>query len=730
MLLYFLCYNDTSSKRMYSTRERVKTKKGKNMRITRPLLRVLPYMATRVIKRTSVGVSLAVVLVFGTLVSQNMLAIPNKVHAETPPESCFATSGTTTKMITSYYDNEGNNPANPPCPRAVDIPETIGGAPVIGIGTYGMSSRGITAVSFPSSFTTFNQYALAYNQIETVTIPPTVTVINTGVFRANKLTSVVIHDGVTSIGDRAFVDNNLTDIDLPPNLTYLGPRSLWGNQFTELTIPATVTNIGSEAFSYNYSLSSVTIEGDPTTIGSNVLVGTQVRRVVYSGTVYEPQTTNVELAGSCVRFATATQSITSYNSYYNLLDVKNGINCLSSDITIPDNINGLPVLGISYSAFYNKGLTAVVLPSGLTSIESGAFRYNSIQKMTIPATVQSIGDYAYSQNKLNELNILGDDTTIGRWAFSNNELTSVTLPANLETLNEGAFRANYISDIELPVNLKTIGSAAFATNSIRQAEIPSSVTSIASSAFFGQNDQGADIENYENSVNWWSDDPGLSLDAYSSIWYARLILEDSTNQNGLYSSYVTEEEYLYTDVNGDGDMNDSIGGHILQATPFIVRYIDGSGNDLRPTETTTGIIDDTSGTISDYLVKNGPSLPGYVDIWNPTEEELKTVSDVFDATYYQLGDEISWTAPDIVGYVKTSPVSGVFVLGESTSNVLNLGYITLADYEAQNSTTNSPDGLSDTGISVWFIVMTAVGAVAGGSVFVGMSRKRKSMDFS
>ena len=690
------------------------------MRITRSLLYVLSHATSRIVKKISLSISVGVLLVSGMLASQNILTTPSEVSAVIPHDSCFATSGTTTKMITAYYDNEDNDPAKPACPRAVDIPETIAGGTVVGIGTYGMSSKNITAVTFPSTITTLNQYALAYNQIETVTIPPNLTVINTGVFRANKLTSVVFHDGVTSIGDRAFVDNDLPTINIPPNVTYIGPRALWGNEFEEVTIPASVTTIASEALAQNYALKTVIVEGDPATIGTNVLSNTIVRKVVYNGTVFEPQTTNIALAESCVRFSVASQSITGYSMYYNLTDVKNGINCLSSDITIPGSIGGVPVLTLGASSFWGRELAAVTIPEGVVTIGSNAFYGNAIREVVIPASVQTISDYAFYRNELSELTIPGDTTTIGRGAFLENKLASVTLPTNLQVLSSFSFMGNYLSKLTIPSSVTTIEEYAFAANKITQVSIPASVNFIDSAAFFGQNPNGRDIDTYSSSEGWYSSDPAALLAAYDSIWYARLLLEDPENPHGLQSGYVSEDTYLSTDINSDGDLDDSLGGHIIQAVPFTTRYLDKNGKELLPATLATGVVDGV--VVSDYLVKNGPELPPPADYWNPTPEELAAVDAMFSASYYQFGDEITWAAPIIDGYVKMSPTSGTFVLGVSTASTLDLRYITQAEYDAHGAPSSR---LSDTGMNTGLLIVLSSGIMAAAGAVITTQRRKK-----
>ena len=139
------------------------------------------------------------------------------LHAATSPDSCFGFDGAT---ITNYYANEGNNLANPACPRDVDIPATKGGNNVTGVSQYGMSSKGLTAPTLPSTLTNYGGYAFAHNQITELVVPEGIASIGTGVFRQNTLTQVTLPSTLTSIGDRAFVDNNLPSVDIPDGVTY------------------------------------------------------------------------------------------------------------------------------------------------------------------------------------------------------------------------------------------------------------------------------------------------------------------------------------------------------------------------------------------------------------------------------------------------------------------------------------------------------------------------------
>ena len=76
-----------------------------------------------------------------------------------------------------------------------------------------------------------------------------------------------------------------------------------------------------------------------------------------------------------------------------------------SDVIIPSTINGLPVTEIGVGTFYNKGLTSLVIPEGVTTIAGdikvggicpngnvfqGAFADNHLTSITIPSSVTEI----------------------------------------------------------------------------------------------------------------------------------------------------------------------------------------------------------------------------------------------------------------------------------------------------------------------------------------------------
>ncbi len=298
-------------------------------------------------------------------------------YATTPPDSCFAFSG---GIITSYHNNEGNNPANPACPKDVDIPSTIGGVPVTALGTISFQGAQLTSVTIPNSVTIINDDAFNNNQLISVVIPNSVITIGDSAFFNNNLTSVTLSNTLTSIGDSAFYDNDIGSITLPNTLTSIGDRAFYGNNLTSLVIPSSITAIGWLVFSSN-QLTSVTIPSSVVSIGPSAFSDNQL-----------------------------------------------------TSVTIPNSVTS-----IDFAAFANNQLTSFTLSNTLTSIGDNAFANNKLASVSIPNSVTSIGMGAFTQNELTSLTLGTGLTSLPQDAFSYNRLASVDVPTGITTIDPTAF---------------------------------------------------------------------------------------------------------------------------------------------------------------------------------------------------------------------------------------------------------------------------------------------------
>ena len=83
----------------------------------------------------------------------------------------------------------------------------------------------------------------------------------------------------------------------------------------------------------------------------------------------------------------------------------------SKDVTIPNEIENLPVTTIGEESFKNNELTSIILPQNITTIRESAF----------------------DTNKLTSINLPQNLTTIEEFAFCENDLTSISLPNKFRT---------------------------------------------------------------------------------------------------------------------------------------------------------------------------------------------------------------------------------------------------------------------------------------------------------
>ncbi len=106
-------------------------------------------------------------------------------------------------------------------------------------------------------------------------------------------------------------------------------------------------------------------------------------------------------------------------------------------ITVSDSVTS-----IDEYAFYNcAGLTSIVIPDGVTTIDYGAFCDSGLMSVTIGNSVTSIGYEAFSGcTKLTSVTIPDSITSIGNYAFYEcTGLMSVTIGNSVTSIGDSAF---------------------------------------------------------------------------------------------------------------------------------------------------------------------------------------------------------------------------------------------------------------------------------------------------
>ena len=380
----------------------------------------------------------------------------------------------------------------------VNVPATIDGYEVIGIGAK----------------------AFAYEDMRSVVIPDSVLKIAEGAFLACKiLNSVQLSKSVTSMGAYAFGDcDSLVSIEIPKSLTQTttayyydyhygychgvfrasdnlkyvtfeeGTTQIANGLFTACTnitsivIPDGVTKIGSQAFAACVNLADVVLPKSLITIESDAFRNTAISQIripdsvtaIHSGAFLEcANLSDVQLSASLKTMGTYAFG-----------------NCDSLQrITIPKSLEETTdayysdyLYGYHYGVFIaSDNLKTIEFEKGTTEIPNGLFANNSsIEEIVIPDTVTKIENAAFGNcENLKSVKLSNSLTVIQSRAFRNTGLTAIDIPDSVKTIADGVFAGcKDLAAVELSKSLETIGAFAFADcESLGAIEIPKKLMS-------------------------------------------------------------------------------------------------------------------------------------------------------------------------------------------------------------------------------------------------------------
>ena len=217
---------------------------------------------------------------------------------------------------------------------------------------------------------------------------------------------LALPDGLKVIGNYAFHScSSLEDLVIPNSVTDIGGSAFEScKALTNITIPNGVATIAKYTFSGCENLETITIPSSVTSIGENAFY-------------------------DCKNLKFVKVPVTDYSAFCE----NKTLDCICNEI-------GKPVQLINNN---NDEITEYVVPEGVTSIGSSAFR---------------------NCTGLTSVTIANSVTTIDNWAFSGCEnLQNVTIPNSVTSIGEGAFQGckAFILGITIPTSVTSIGANAF-----------------------------------------------------------------------------------------------------------------------------------------------------------------------------------------------------------------------------------------------------------------------------
>ena len=157
----------------------------------------------------------------------------------------------------------------------VNVPETINGVKITGIGWQAFSFKPLYGVILPDTVTYISDQAFSNTGLVEVHLGNNVEHIGFRAFSDNVKINIKYKDGGR---DWNFLSNGIEQIKLPDKLKYIGDKAFDKNSITDLKLPEGLEYIGKNAFANN-NLSSADIPDSVTYIGKDAFLGLDLNKI-------------------------------------------------------------------------------------------------------------------------------------------------------------------------------------------------------------------------------------------------------------------------------------------------------------------------------------------------------------------------------------------------------------------------------------------------------------------
>lgn len=367
------------------------------------------------------------------------------------------------------------------------------------------NNHSLTEVIFPKQLRAISENAFANTGLTKLEVPSNIEEINSGAFYNTKLSDLILSEGIKRIASSAFVGNQLKVIELPASLQYLGSSAFGNSsKLRVVKIKSNVefdkyydvdTN---SPFSYQDYYSDeiskqrpesifVNFEGGVSKVSDYLFNGvTPVKSVTFKDNINLTEIGAHAFEGTSLTFLTLPDTVETLGEFaFGNINTLNSVN-IPEKLTTADRAfagskklnelrNKIEGIRIPDGMFENTGLTTFIVPSGIKEIGKYAFRNNK-------STAISFEDH---QEGFKDVILPVGLTKIDSRAFESTEIGYYDIPDTVSEIGDGAFRFNpNLKSIKLPSELKALKGYLFEGNKgMKQLVIPDKVESIDTNAF-------------------------------------------------------------------------------------------------------------------------------------------------------------------------------------------------------------------------------------------------------
>lgn len=273
------------------------------------------------------------------------------------------------------------------------------------------------------------------------------------------LKKIVVEDGVTSIGSYAFsFDLSVTDVTLPSSLKTIGRNAFWGCYgLTSVVIPEGVTTIGAYAFEQCSAIKTITVPASATELGNRAFITWEY----YGDDDYYMALTDIYYGGSRQQWYDAgggNAALMDVTVHFNGTtgNIIDGGQCGDSAFWKLDKTGTLTIYGTGAMYDYPTGdgdnwWMDWALP--------WKYYYEAISRIVVAEGITHIGAYAfYCTDNATALSLPDSLTSIGQDAFCGFAGTEIVVPDKVTSIGDFAFNGcENLKTITLPAGLQSIG---------------------------------------------------------------------------------------------------------------------------------------------------------------------------------------------------------------------------------------------------------------------------------